>query len=70
MTIGQMSEILVLACMPLLIKSLSRKTILSIGILAYILRFLAFAYGRDTWSILPGLALHGVCFGCFFFMCS
>jgi MFS family permease len=69
MTIGQMSEIFVLALMPLVAKSLSRKTLLSIGLLAYILRFLVFAYVHQPWAVVAALALHGICFGCFFFVC-
>jgi MFS family permease len=69
MTIGQMSEIIVLALMPLVAKSLSRKSLLSIGLLAYILRFFIFAYVHQPWAVVAALALHGICFGCFFFVC-
>jgi nucleoside transporter len=68
MTIGQMSEILVLAIMPLVAKRLPRKSLLSIGLLAYVLRFFIFAYLPHPWAVVPALALHGVCFGCFFFI--
>ena len=69
MTIGQMSEMIVLALMPLVAKSLSRKTLLSIGLLAYILRFFVFAYVHKPWAVVAALSLHGICFGCFFFVC-
>src|SRR6185437_11881196 len=68
MTIGQMSEMVVLAIMPFVIKALRRKTILSIGLLAYVLRFFVFAYLPYPAAVIPALALHGVCFGCFFFI--
>jgi nucleoside transporter len=68
MTIGQMSEIVVLAIMPFVIKSVPRKTILAIGLLAYVLRFFIFAYVQHPAAVIPALALHGVCFGCFFFV--
>ena len=68
MTIGQMSEILVLAFMPFVAKRLGRKTLLSIGLLAYVLRFFVFAYLPHPWAVVPALALHGVCFGFFFFI--
>jgi MFS family permease len=68
MTIGQIAEIAVLGFMPLLAKKLSRKTLLGIGILAYILRFAVFAYLPYTAAVVPALALHGLCFGCFFFV--
>jgi len=66
MTIGQISELAVLACMPFIAVRLARKWLLSIGLIAYILRFAIFAY-LPSWSI-PALALHGVCFGFFFFV--
>jgi nucleoside transporter len=68
MTIGQISEIVVLAMMPLVAKSVSKKALLSIGILAYVLRFFTFAYLPYAWAVVPALALHGLCFGCFFFI--
>ena len=68
MTIGQMSEILVLASMPLLAKKLSRKTLLAIGLLAYAARMALFAYTDSLATILLGVALHGLCFGCFIFV--
>jgi nucleoside transporter len=68
MTIGQISEIAVLAVMPFVAKQVSRKTLLAIGLVAYILRFFIFAYLPHAWAIIPGLTLHGLCFGCFFFI--
>jgi nucleoside transporter len=77
MTIGQMSEIVVLALIPLVAKSVSRKTLLAIGIAAYAGRMALFAFvkpisdalGVDPVAVLiPGIALHGLCFGCFIFV--
>jgi len=68
MTIGQMSEILVLAAIPLFAKNISRKTLLGIGICAYAARMALFAYTDSIWLILLGVALHGLCFGCFIFV--
>jgi nucleoside transporter len=77
MTVGQMSEILVLALVPFVAKQLSRKSLLAIGIAAYALRMAIFAYapvllGKDSAALLPtllvGVALHGLCFGCFIFV--
>ena len=69
MTIGQMAEILVLAFMPVLAKKMSRKSLLTLGLLAYILRFGIFAFASNPALIIPALALHGFVFGCFFFVC-
>jgi nucleoside transporter len=68
MTIGQISEMCVLALMPLIVKKVSYKALLCIGVLAYTLRFGIFAYLPYPAAVIPALALHGVCFGCFFFI--
>lgn len=70
MTIGQMSEILVLAIVPLIAKSVSRKSLLAVGLAAYGLRMLLFMNGEawGTAAVMAGIALHGLCFGCFIFV--
>jgi MFS family permease len=68
MTIGQMTEILVLAGMPIFAKQASRKTLLAIGIIAYGARMALFAYTTSMPAIILGVALHGFCFGCFVFV--
>lgn len=68
MTIGQIAEIFVLAAMPWIAKKASRKSLLTVGLLAYIARYAVFAYVPTPAAILPALALHGLCFGCFFFV--
>lgn len=77
MTVGQIAEILALAAMPILAVKLSRKTLLGIGILAYAARMALFAYtdsiahatGLPPVAVLiTGLAMHGLCFGCFVFI--
>ncbi len=77
MTVGQMVEILVLAAMPVLARSLSRKTLLGIGLVAYAARMALFAFvgpisastGVPEVAVLvTGVGLHGLCFGCFIFV--
>lgn len=77
MTIGQIAEILVLAAMPLVAVRVSRKSLLAVGIAAYAARMALFAYvepiaaatGLPAVSILmAGVAMHGLCFGCFVFI--
>lgn len=68
MTIGQISELFVLALMPLIIVKVPRKYLFAVGLSAYILRFFAFAYLPYAWAVIAGLALHGLVFGCFFFL--
>ncbi len=68
MTIGQMSEILVLAMIPLVAKKVSRKNLLTVGVVAYALRMAIFAYVDSLPMVILGVALHGLCFGCFIFV--
>jgi nucleoside transporter len=69
MTIGQMTEVVVLGCMPFLAARFSRKSLLAIGLVAYAARMALFAWGQDSTSmLLLGLALHGPIFGCFIFL--
>jgi nucleoside transporter len=73
MTVGQMSEILVLASIPFLARRFSRKTLLGIGLLAYAARMALFANVETLpmpviLTLLLGVAMHGLCFGCFIFV--
>lgn len=73
MTIGQMTEIGVLAVIPLIAKSVSRKSLLLVGLIAYALRMAIFTYapamGDNAFMlVLLGVGLHGFCFGCFIFV--
>lgn len=68
MTIGQMSEIVVLAFMPILAVKFSKKTLLCAGLVAYGLRMAIFAYFPTLVPVVVGVALHGICFGCFIFV--
>ena len=68
MTVGQMAEIGVLLAIPFFSKTVSRKSLLTIGIVAYALRMVLFAYTQDIFLIVVGVALHGFCFGCFIFV--
>lgn len=73
MTVGQMSEIPVLALIPFLSKAVSRKALLAVGLLAYAGRMALFTYVDviplpPMATLLSGVALHGLCFGCFIFV--
>ena len=68
MTIGQIAEIVVLACMAFFLVRWSKKAILFTGLLAYMARFAVFAYLPYPVAVVPALALHGLCFGCFMFV--
>lgn len=69
MTIGQMVEAPVLALITVLAARVSRKSLLAVGLLAYAARMALFAFFQDSYlALLCGVALHGVCFGCFLFV--
>lgn len=69
MTMGQMSEIIFLLIMPLLFVRLGVKKMVLIGMAAWALRYVLFAYGdNDTmvWMLYGGIILHGICYDFFF----
>jgi nucleoside transporter len=68
MTIGQISEVGVLFLIARLAKRVSRKSLLAVGLAAYALRMALFAYTDSLPTVLVGVALHGLCFGCFIFV--
>ena len=68
MTIGQMTEIAVLFAIPFFAKSISRKRLLLVGLAAYAGRMALFAFAPALPTVILGIALHGLCFGCFIFV--
>ncbi len=69
MTLGQVSEFLFLAAMPLFFRRFGIKTMLLIAMAAWGLRYVFFAYGNadNLVSLLYlGIILHGVCYDFFF----
>jgi len=69
MTIGQISEVLFLLLLPFFFKKFGFKITLLAGMLAWVIRYLLFAYG-DTgelvYMLIIGIALHGICYDFFF----
>ncbi len=66
MSIGQFSEIFVLGSLGLFLKRMGFRAVLTIGCLAFALRFAVFGLGTPTWLVVASQALHGVCFACFY----
>lgn len=69
MAIGQVSEVLFLLLIPFLFKRFGFKNTILIGMLAWAVRYLLFAYGNAgelSFMLILGIALHGICYDFFF----
>lgn len=69
MTMGQVSEAAFILAIPLLFKRIGVKNMLLLGMAAWILRYICFAYGdtgSNTWLLYAGIILHGICYDFFF----
>jgi nucleoside transporter len=69
MTLGQMSEIFFLLVMPVFFVRLGVKKMMLIGMAAWALRYVFFAYGDNqtlVWMLYMGILLHGICYDFFF----
>lgn len=69
MTMGQMSEALFILAIPFLFNRIGVKRMLLMGMTAWILRYICFAYGDNDahlWMLYAGIILHGICYDFFF----
>ncbi len=69
MTLGQVSEAVFILAIPFLFNRIGVKKMLLMGMTAWILRYIFFAYGdtgSNTWMLYTGIILHGICYDFFF----
>jgi len=68
MSMGQMSEALFILAIPFLFNKIGVKNMLILGMSAWVLRYVCFAYGNAnaTWLLYAGIILHGICYDFFF----
>lgn len=69
MTLGQVSEGLFILAIPFLFYRIGVKNMVLIGMIAWFLRYVAFAHGDsgdNLWMLYAGIILHGICYDFFF----
>lgn len=69
MVLGQISEAVFILAIPFLFNRIGVKNMLLLGMAAWILRYLCFAYGNvevNLWMLYAGIILHGICYDFFF----
>jgi len=68
-SLGQVSEVLFMLLIPVFFTRLGVKKMLAIGMLAWVVRYVFFAYGNGNstyWMLIAGIVLHGICYDFFF----
>lgn len=69
MAFGQLSEVGFMLLLPLFLKKYGIKKTLIVGMLAWVIRYVLFAFGdvgSQVWMLFLGIVLHGICYDFFF----
>ncbi|TZF84585.1 nucleoside permease [Pedobacter sp. BS3] len=68
-SLGQVSETLFMLLIPVFFIRLGVKKMLALGMFAWVLRYVLFAFGNvdaNYWMLIVGIVLHGICYDFFF----
>ena len=69
MAFGQFSEAAFIVLIPFFLKRWGIKWMIIAGMIAWVMRFLFFRYGdagENSWMLIMGILLHGICYDFFF----